>query len=367
MHIGSERQALNNRFREAALDPELWLTVLQELADATGSTRAELVGFGSGLSNFNWVTSSDERMLTDFTGIGGGSPNVNFRVAADAGTTPMQVVYEDAYDLARRTLKCDDYVDFCEDYRMTFGCQTSLVRDDDGLIGLSILRSRADGRTGERERSVFAAAASAALAAVRLQRAVEHQGFHLLAGTFEAMALPCVLLDGAGRIGKATAPAERLIATNTILTLEHGRISSSDPNLRRRIDLAVMKSLGPDQSPYERIPIYGEGPLPTLVLDLFRLPNREWAMHFAPQAILVFRDLRIGHDADGDLLADTLGLTPAEAQVAMALAAGQSREVIAEARTVSQETIRAQIKSLYQKTGCRRETELALLVRALLD
>ena len=34
---------------------------------------------------------------------------------------------------------------------------------------------------------------------------------------------------------------------------------------------------------------------------------------------------------------------------------------------VSVETLRAQLKSIYLKTGCSRETELVLLLRALLD
>lgn len=357
----------HDRFQEAALDPSLWLTVLQELADATGSTRAELVGFGSDLTSFNWVTSSDERMFADFVSIGGGSPDVNFRVAADIGTAPMEIVHEDAYDIARRNLRRDDYLDFCEDNGMTFGCQTSVVRYDAGLIGLSILRSRSDGRTTEEVRRIFAEAASATRAAVRLQRAIEQQGFHLLAGTFDAMELPCLLLDGAGDIRQVTAAAERLLASYPILTIVNRRVSSPDSNLRRHIDLALTKVLGPAGKAHERIPIYGEGPVPPLVIDLFRLPRREWAMHYAPRAMMVLRDRRIGRNGHGELVAAAFGLTPAEAQVALALADGQSREVIAMARKVSHETVRAQMKSLYQKTGCRRETELALLVKALLD
>lgn len=359
--------AFQDRFQEAALDPALWLTALQELADATGSSRAELVGFGSDLTSFNWVTSSDERMFADFVGLGGGSADINFRIAADLGTAPMAIVHENAYDVARQKLQRDDYLDFCEDNQMTFGCQTSLIRHESGLVGLSILRSRADGRTTEKVRRVFADAAGAALTAVRMQCAIEHQGFHLLAGTFDAMELPCLLLDGAGHVRQVTAAAELLLAGNPTLTLQKRRLSSSDPNLRRRIDLALLKVVGPAGKTHERVLVHGEGPVPSLVIDLFRLPRREWAMHYAPRAMIVLRDRRIGGKGDAGLVAAAFGLTPAEAQVALALADGQSREMIAAARNVSHETVRAQMKSLYQKTGCRRETELALLVKSLLD
>lgn len=365
---GSGPSAFHDRFQEAALDPSLWLTALQELADATGSARAELVGFGSELVSFNWVTSSDQRMLADFIQAGAGSPDVNFRVAADIGTSPMQIVDEDAYDVSRRALKREDYLDFCEDYRMTFGCQTCLMRGDDALVGLSILRARSDGRTGEDERRVFAEAAYAALTAVRMQRAIERQGFHLLAGSFEAMALPCLLLDGLGRAREVTAAAEQLIARHPRLKLEDGRLTSSDGATRRGIHMALRSVLGEAQRVHERVPLYDGKPIPPLVIDIFRLPEREWAMHFAPKAILVLRDRRPACSTDVEsTLVRALGLTPAEAQVALALAAGQSREEIVAARAVSAETLRAQVKSLYQKTGCHRETELALLVRGLLD
>jgi DNA-binding CsgD family transcriptional regulator len=357
----------DERFQQAALDPGQWMPALQELADATGSSRAELVGFGGDLASFNWVTSIDERVLADYFRAEGTSPSLNYRIIADGGRPPLEIVDEGHYDSARRAVARDDYVDFCEDNQMVFGCQTALVRDDSGLVGLSVLRSRGEGRTTERERQVFADAARAALTAVRMQRAIEEQGFHLLAGTLEAMSLPCLLLDGLGRARHVTPAAERAIARHSLLVLAGQILSSTDCAIRRSIDLALRTILGREPRAHARVPLYGEGPVPNLVLDFFRLPQREWATRFAPCAILVLRDRSAGHFAGANVLADTFGLTVAETEVALALAAGSSRETIAATRNVSPETLRAQLKSLYLKTGCRRETELALLVTTLLD
>jgi DNA-binding CsgD family transcriptional regulator len=358
----------HDRFQSAALEPSLWLTVLQELADATGSSRAELVGFGDELASFNWVTSCDDRMMADFYSLGAGSPEVNFRIAADIGSAPLQIVHEGAHDVARRTIACKDFSDFCEDYRMPFGCQTALFRGDGALVGLSILRSRAEGRTGEAEHAIFAVAARAARTAVHMQRAIERQGFHLLAGTFEAMSLPCLLTDGLGQVHKVTPAAERLLREHSGLQLERGRLSSTDSGTRRRIDMALQSVLLHGGETHARVPLNTSGPLPSLVIDLFRLPENAWAMHFAPKVIVVMRDSRVARSGDArPLLAAAFGLTGAESEVALALASGQSREAIAAARGVSVETLRTQVKSLYQKTGCRRETELALLVRGMFE
>jgi DNA-binding CsgD family transcriptional regulator len=83
---------------------------------------------------------------------------------------------------------------------------------------------------------------------------------------------------------------------------------------------------------------------------------------------VVLRDRRIARIGDAQpALTAAFGLTAAEAQVAVAVAGGKSRDAIAAMRGVSMETLRAQLRSVYQKTGCSRETQLALLVRSLLE
>lgn len=356
----------DDRFVEAALEPALWMPVLQEVADATGSSRAELVGFGPEMASFNWVTSADDRMHTDFQRAGGGSPSVNFRIAADGGMAPLQIVDEMDYERARREMVRDDYIDFCEQHRIPFGCQTCLARDDKALIGFSILRTRADGHTSAEGKRLFAQAAGAAQKAVRLQRRIERQGVHLLAGSLEAMALSCLLLDGLGIVQEVTPAAERLLAAHPLVTVADHRLSGRHPETRRRIDLALRNVLGSGGHSHERVLFHGSEPVPQLVLEIFRLPAREWAMHFGARAIVILQDPHANAGASVEALQIAFGLTPAEAQVAVAMAKGQSREAIAAARTVSLETVRAQVKSLYQKTGCRREAELALLVKALI-
>ena len=85
--------------------------------------------------------------------------------------------------------------------------------------------------------------------------------------------------------------------------------------------------------------------MPKLVLDLFALPPRDWALAFVPRVLVS---------------------TPAEAQVTLHLCEGHPRERIAQARGVSQETLKVQLKRIYHKTGCAREAELVVLINSLL-
>jgi DNA-binding CsgD family transcriptional regulator len=110
----------------------------------------------------------------------------------------------------------------------------------------------------------------------------------------------------------------------------------------------------------------GGQPRPRLRVDIFRLPVRDWAMHFAPRAIVIVRDPRKNAQRKVNIIAATFALTPAETEVALALCDGLPRTQIAAQRGVSLETLRTQIRSIYSKTGCSRESELVLMLRALL-
>ncbi len=357
-----------DRFQEAALDPSQWLPALQTLADATGSARAELVGFGGpDIRPFNWVTSTDRSVLDDFIEAGGADPALNFRVAADDGTTVLSITAEDAYDRARRQVRRDDVNDFFEQHQMVFGCQTALVREPGCLIGLSLLRARADGRTDPGIHTIFAAAARGAQAAVKMQRTIERQGGHLLAGTLESMGLASLLLDGFGTVLSVSSAAAALLVEERSIDVVQNRLVGREPGAQRTIDRALRAVLGPDRKPHVRIAL-GEPLTGAALIDIHRLPEREWAMHFAPHAIVVLQgsgSARRGRNLA--LLGDAFRLTAAEVEVAVALCDGESREAIAARRGVSMETLRTQMRSLYSKTGCSRETELVLLLKRLLD
>ena len=115
----------DTRFQDAALDPRLSLAVLQELADATGSARAQLIGLGSDLAaHFYWPTQVEPGQLDDFIRIEGYSPEINYRIAADGGSDELAVVHEAHYDEARRSLRRGGSdVDHCEQYRIPWRCR----------------------------------------------------------------------------------------------------------------------------------------------------------------------------------------------------------------------------------------------------
>jgi DNA-binding CsgD family transcriptional regulator len=61
-------------------------------------------------------------------------------------------------------------------------------------------------------------------------------------------------------------------------------------------------------------------------------------------------------------LKNRFGLTPAEARVVLRLVSGDSLRSAAKALGVQYETVRTHLKSVFQKTGTRRQAELVIVV-----
>jgi DNA-binding CsgD family transcriptional regulator len=82
------------------------------------------------------------------------------------------------------------------------------------------------------------------------------------------------------------------------------------------------------------------------------------------QAIVVLVDLESHPTAAQRDLIEAFRLTPAEARLAIRLAAGESIETVADKLGIAYETARNVLKSIFHKTETRRQGELiALLTR----
>ena len=88
---------------------------------------------------------------------------------------------------------------------------------------------------------------------------------------------------------------------------------------------------------------------------------------FTPQVLVtVFEPGKsVTIDPDPLLLATMFDLTPAEAKVAVALAKGLSPKKIAVTLCLAVSTVRSQLKTIFSKTGARRQSELVGMLLAV--
>ncbi|MCB1845667.1 MAG: helix-turn-helix transcriptional regulator, partial [Halioglobus sp.] len=81
-----------------------------------------------------------------------------------------------------------------------------------------------------------------------------------------------------------------------------------------------------------------------------------------PAAAIFVSDPELQVETSQQILGELFELTPAEARLATLLARGLSLAEVSKAQAISQHTARAQLKSIFAKTGVSRQAELVRLV-----
>lgn len=362
-----EAGEVENAFLSAPFEADGWNIALRLLAHRTASSRAQLLGLGDEATLFNFMPDIDPGYQQEFLEIEGWRPEVNWRVAA--GGRPLEILSEAHYDAARQHSGTAAYEEHVHRWGGVHGCQTVLVEGEGLLVGLAALRSEREGRTQVRDRKLFAVGASHALAAVRMQQAMAQRGAAMTVGAFDAIGVAAFLIDRHGAVAALSAAAETMVGArgDGALTLRRGRLGAArrdaDPVLQAAIARALDGRSAGSGAQQHWIGSVGEG---GVLCELFRLPRREWDFGFEPRVLVVARraaDIPAMRTAP---LRAALGLTAAEAEIALRLANGEAREDIAAGRGTSAQTLGTQIKSILRKSDVGREAELAALVNRIL-
>ena len=105
------------------------------------------------------------------------------------------------------------------------------------------------------------------------------------------------------------------------------------------------------------------GGRPALGLVIPPVPVSEWSEgQGGPSAAVFISDPDQRESASQQTLEELFALTPAEARVAILLARGLSLAQVASTQAISPHTARAQLKSIFAKTGVSRQAELVRMI-----
>jgi DNA-binding CsgD family transcriptional regulator len=105
---------------------------------------------------------------------------------------------------------------------------------------------------------------------------------------------------------------------------------------------------------------------PWLLIEAMPVTSASNEIFEGCRALLVVSDLSRPSMTDAALLSLVFGLTSAEARLAAAICGGQDLDAASSSFGVSRETLRSQLKTVFAKTGSRRQAELvarAALIR----
>jgi DNA-binding CsgD family transcriptional regulator len=172
------------------------------------------------------------------------------------------------------------------------------------------------------------------------------------------------VLDGLGRLVIANEEGRRILDAHDGLSSQHGELRAAQPSLTRRLQrslaqVALLKGAAPPALTLPRPS--GARPYAARVVPL---PASLKSAPGRPAVLLFVTETERRPTGDARLLAELYSLTPAEARLALALAAGESLQEIAAGLAVSSNTVRTQLRHVFEKTGVARQAELVSLILA---
>jgi len=175
--------------------------------------------------------------------------------------------------------------------------------------------------------------------------------------------MPALVLDELGKVLAANSLIEAL--RGYIQWRAQDRISLKDRAADQLLRDAITAIDMADSKSVRSFPVRDTGAKAMMVAHVIpiRLSARDIFVRCA--AALVLTPVTLPQAPPVELVQSLFDLTPTEARVARSLAAGETVETIASTRGVSQNTIRAHVRGVLEKTGCNRQVDLVALLTAI--
>ena len=228
---------------------------------------------------------------------------------------------------------------------------------------LSVSRSPRADMFSEEDRELFQAISGHLARIVTIAERIGWMQTSLGLGVLEAMDEAAILLDRQGRVIEMTRGAERLMGDS--LNVVGRKVTAPDRTVASRIAAALRKAVaeGPDEQPPLRLERPGRRPL---LLDIVPVPNRFDGVFMFARFLLLLTDLERQPPPTAALLGQVFGLSPAEARIAIELAAGFSLSEAADRSGITRETAKSHLNAIFYKTDTNRQSALVGLIRGLM-
>lgn len=261
------------------------------------------------------------------------------------------------------------YQEFLIPYGGRYVSKTKLLQNGPVSVFLSVHRGRgslpmdADEQAFCRRQALYLADALRFNEGYLQPRQIGGFGIEFLA----QLEIPVALLDERARLRFANAAARSLLFQNKLIIDTEPRLTCS----RREDDAVLLQALATLTTQYAMsgdrpngkrfcVAVHGSSGDCRLALYLHGIHPQASMGAFGDEYLVLTlfhqRDARL--EIDPLLIAATYDLTPAEARVAASLARGLSPDQISLASGVAISTIRTQLRSIFEKTGTSRQTEL---------
>jgi len=240
----------------------------------------------------------------------------------------------------------------------------------DGLQArLRFSRRRDEAPFSTRDREMLALITPHLRQAIGIYARLNHMASErdIYAGAVDQLSVATIILDEKGRLLNTNAMATALLRKGDGVSLRgkhlHVEGHSANRQLQAALDSVIRAQQAGETSVVKALRVARPGGRPALGLVIRPVPVSEWSEGQAgPSAAVFISDPDQRESASGHTLGELFSLTPAEARVAILLARGLSLAEVSKAQNISPHTARAQLKSIFAKTGVSRQAELVRMI-----
>lgn len=176
--------------------------------------------------------------------------------------------------------------------------------------------------------------------------------------TLDKIGCAALLLDRHGLVQGTNHSAENLFCSE--FGIRHGRLWTASGASLARLDrfLAEIEFCRSSNMPFPAPVVIARNGMPWLLVEAMPVSSASLEIFDGNRAIVVISDLTHANLTDTALLSMVFGLTNAEARLTSALCDGLDLHAVAQNFGISRQTVRVQLKSVFAKTGSRRQAEL---------
>jgi len=347
---------------EAALEPKLWPSILERIADSVRATTTTFsmhdttTRFGALLGNVRADPSFSQLYDAYYHSV---NPHVQrlsqLLTVGELGVGQMVISDQEM-------LECEYYNDFLKGQGVFHIAGGVIARDGSLSYAFATLRPRGKGEFFIRELAPLQTILPHLARAARVSRELNASA-HVLQ-SFASLAIGLILVDRQGRLVLANQQAEEILNRKDGLTLSaQGQLVAHKQKnlLLAKLFEAIGTSLGKSLHPGGDVLV--ERPSGKMPYRLSIMPLRvsnfvsDWKQAVA--AIFV-SDPDAEPDLDSKFLQQHYGVTRKEAAVASLLVQGLDLDQICDQLGVKKTTVRTQIRSLMDKLDAGRQVELVL-------
>ncbi len=263
------------------------------------------------------------------------------------------------------------YLLYCAPYGCFHMLGVDISMPDGGTLRLRINRPREQARFGEVERGLCAMLIPHLRRALHMHALLDRSASlgTLYSQTINRLAVATIVLDEAGSVLQCNPVAREMLASNDGLKLVGGRLEATYPSDNRELWRLVRNAF--QRSRQGNLPEQGAEAMSVsrpsgqvnlgVVVEL--VPSQELVEGKGKPTVVVYVRDAVGKSlVSNALTAQLYNLTPAETGLALELANGLSLEEASERLNIRRNTARAHLRSIFSKTGVRRQTELVRIM-----